>query len=87
MAPVLLRHVRPEYTNDALRARIQGSVVLEALVLANGTVGRVTVTKSLRPDLDQQAILAARQWLFQPGRQNGNPVDTIVTLILEFRLH
>ena len=86
-APVLIRHIRPDYTNEALVARIQGTVELEAVVLANGTLGRITVIKSLHPSLDQQAIVAARKWLFQPGRQNGTAVDVIVTLILEFKLH
>ena len=85
--PKLIREWKPEYTADALQARIQGAVTLEVVVLANGTVGRVTVVKSLHPGLDQKAIEAAKKWLFQPSRHKGEAVDVIVTLILEFRLH
>jgi protein TonB len=86
-SPSVIREWKPEYTADAMQARLQGAVTLEVVVLANGTVGRVTVIKSLHPGLDQKAIEAAKKWLFQPGRRKGEAVDVIVTLILEFRLH
>lgn len=86
-SPSVIREAKPEYTPEALQARIQGSVTLEVVVLANGTVGRVTVVRSLHPGLDQKAVEAAKKWFFQPGRRKGAAVDVIVTLILEFRLH
>ena len=73
-----------------MRAKIQGVVELEAVVLENGTIGEVRVVKSLDKayGLDQEAMNAAKKWLFRPGVDpNGKPVATIVTLILEFRLH
>jgi len=70
-----------------MRAKLQGDVELEVVVRANGTVGEVRVTKSLTPDLDQQAIIAAKQWVFRPGTLQGSPVDVYVTLIIQFRLH
>ena len=85
--PKPIREWKPEYTPEAMQARIQGAVTLEVVVLANGTVGRVTVVKSLHPGLDQKAVEAAKKWLFQPSRRKGEPVDVIVTMILEFRLH
>jgi len=88
--PTLLRQEQPKYTSDAMRAKIQGVVELEAVVLENGTVGEVRVMKSLDKmfGLDQEAIAAAKRWLFRPGTDpTGKPVATIVTLILEFRLH
>ena len=88
--PTLLRQEQPKYTSDAMRAKIQGVVELEAVVLEDGTVGEVRVVKSLDKmfGLDQEAIAAARRWLFRPGTdRSGKPVATIVTLILEFRLH
>jgi protein TonB len=85
--PSVIREVKPEYSQDALQARIQGAVTLEIVVLANGTVGRATIVKSLHPGLDKKAIEAAKKWVFQPGRRKGEPVDVIVTLILEFRLY
>jgi protein TonB len=86
-SPELIHQVRPGYSNDSMRQRIQGTVVLDAVVLANGTVGRVAVVRSLHPELDQQAIAAARKWLFRPGRRNGQPVDVVVSLVIDFRLH
>jgi len=88
--PTLLRQVEPKYTSEAMRAKVQGSVELEAVVLPNGTVGDVRITRSLDKafGLDQEAIKAAKGWLFRPGSdRDGKPVGVIVTLILEFRLH
>ena len=80
--------MKPDYTSQALQARLQGSVTLEVEVLANGTVGTVKVLKSLdtRYGLDGQAIRCARQWVFRPGTINGKPVDSLVQIILEFSL-
>lgn len=88
--PVLLRLVHPKYTGDAMRAKVQGTVELEAVVLPNGVVGEIRVVKSLDRfrGLDAEAITAAREWLFAPGRdREGRPVAVIVTLIIEFRIH
>jgi len=89
-SPALLLLVQPKYTGDAMRAKIQGTVELEAVVLANGTVGDIRIVRSLDRacGLDQQAINAAREWLFTPGRDAaGRPVPVIVIVILDFRLH
>ena len=88
--PEQLKEEKPKYTSDAMRAKIQGQVELEIVVLENGTVGEVRVTKSLDRTygLDQAAMDAAKKWLFKPGRnKDGSPVATRVGLILEFRLH
>ena len=88
-SPSVLKEVKPTYTSEAMRAKIQGDVDLEVIVGVNGTVTDVRVTKSLDKTygLDQAAIAAARQWLFRPGQRNGEPVATRVTLQLSFRLH
>ncbi len=89
IGPSILRQVQPRYTSEAMLAKVQGVVVLEVVVRANGTVGAVRVVKSLdaRFGLDQEAIKTAQQWVFVPGTKQGKPVDVLVTLILEFRLH
>lgn len=86
--PRVLREVRPEYTSEAMRARIQGTVWLDVVVLPDGMVGDVTVSKSLDTvfGLDSQAVAAARQWLFAPGMRLGEPVAVLVTLELFFNL-
>jgi TonB family protein len=87
--PVPIRQVEPKYTSEAMRAKITGEVHLEVVVKANGTVGDVRVIQSLddKYGLDEEAKKAAKQWLFTPGNRLGVRVDTIVTLILTFRLH
>ena len=86
--PRLLREVRPQYTAEALRAEIAGTVYLEMVVLPDGTVGDVRITRSLDPvfGLDEEAVKAARQWLFEPGTRFGEPVAILVNLALDFNL-
>jgi TonB family protein len=84
--PVPIKSVEPKYTAEARLAGIQGDVDLDIVVLANGTVGDVRVTKSLEPGLDAQAIVSAKQWLFKPAMKDGSPVNMIVGLAIEFRL-
>ncbi len=86
--PTLIRLEQPRYTDQARRARIGGSVELRAIILPDGTVGEIRVVKSLdrQYGLDEEAVAAARKWLFRPGTREGKPVAVIVTLILEFKL-
>lgn len=86
--PVVLREVKPAYTADAMRAKIQGVVVVECIILPDGTVGNVQVVKSLDPTfgLDQEALKAAKQWRFIPGKKQGQPVAVLVTIELAFNL-
>jgi protein TonB len=86
--PVALREVKPQYTADAMRAKVQGTVLLECVVLADGTVGPVEVVRSLDATfgLDQEAIKAAKQWRFRPGTRFGEPVSVLVTIELTFTL-
>lgn len=86
--PRLLRDVKPQYTSEAMRAKVQGEVVLECVVLPDGTVGKIEIIKSLDPTfgLDQEAIKAARQWKFVPGTRMGQTVPVLVQLVLTFTL-
>jgi TonB family protein len=85
--PIVLRRVEPRYTTDAMQAKIQGEVELELIVLSDGTIGAVQVVRSLDKTygLDEEAVKAARQWLFRPGSFNGKPVPVVVRLVLEFK--
>jgi protein TonB len=78
--------VRPDYTDEARRQGIEGEVVLEIIVLADGTVGNVRVVHGLRGGLDRRAIEAVRQWRFAPARRYGTPVDVVVEVAVEFKL-
>jgi TonB family protein len=89
-SPVLIKEVKPNYTGDAMRAKLQGVVEMEAVVLADGTVdpGRIKITRSLDSTfgLDQQAIIAVKQWRFRPGTFKGQPVPVLVNVELTFTL-
>ena len=86
--PELVRDVKPEYTVEAMRAKAQGVVLLECVVLQDGTVGDCRITKSLDKvfGLDDQAMKAAKQWRFLPGRRLAEPVPVLVTIELAFSL-
>jgi TonB family protein len=86
--PTVIREVRPTYTPEAMRAKIQGFVVLDVVVQRDGTPGEIRIVRSLDPGgLDRQALVAVRGWRFSPGRLNGVPVDVLVTIELMFRVH
>jgi len=86
--PTVINEVKPAYTAQALGARIQGSVLLSAVVLADGTVGDVTVLRSLDTTygLDSQAVMAAKQWLFKPGTKDGMAVAVRLTIEMTFSI-
>lgn len=86
--PRLLTEVKPKYTAQALRQQIQGTVVLEAVVSRTGEATAIRVVRSLdRGGLDDEAIAAVRAWRFAPGRLGQTPVDVLVTIYLDFRVH
>ena len=86
--PTVIREVRPRYTEAAMRARIEGEVVLEVGVTAEGTVDRCRIKKSLDREhgLDQEAERVARLWLFNPATQDGKPVSVVADIIIAFSL-
>ena len=86
-APRLIKEVRPKYTGAALRNKIQGTVVLEVVVTADGCASQIRIVKSLdRGGLDEEAVAAVSQWRFEPGRLAGAPVDVVVTVMMDFTL-
>ncbi len=86
--PVLVREVRPNYTAEAMRAKVQGKVILECVVLPDGTIGEAQIIRSLDPvfGLDEEAIKAARQWRFIPGTRLGQPVAVLIQIEMDFAL-
>ena len=84
----MLREVKPNYTAAAMRAKVQGVVLLECVVGPDGSIGQVNIVKSLDKvfGLDDEAVKAAKQWRFDPGRRFGEPVAVYVTLELAFTL-
>jgi protein TonB len=71
-----------------MRAKIEGEVVIEAVVLSDGTVGGVKIAKSLDAlyGLDEQAVRSVKQWVFKPGRKDGQPVAVRVQITCAFTM-
>ena len=85
-APVVLRQVRPGFTEEALARKIQGEVIVEVLILKNGSVRPVRVLRGLSADLNQKAIEAASQWKFIPAKFRGQAVDLIAEIAIDFNI-
>ena len=75
----------PEYPLMARTARVQGAVILEAVIDERGEVGRIKVLKSIAL-LDQAAINAVREWRYTPTLLNGVPVSVLMTITINFTL-
>jgi len=86
--PRILREVKPAYTSDAMRAKVQGTVLLQCVVRPDGSVSDIQVIRSLDSvfGLDEEAKKAARQWRFAPGTRMGQAVPVQITIELMFTL-
>lgn len=85
-APEVTKRVEPKYTDTARKAHITGVVIVEATIDKNGNVDRVKVIKGLQMGLSDQAVEAVKQWKFRPGTLNGEPVDVLFNLTVNFTL-
>jgi len=84
--PELIHKVEPEYSEEARKAKWQGTVELKVVVDEHGKVREVQVTHPLGLGLDQKAIEAVQQWLFKPGMKDGKPVAVVATIAVAFHL-
>ena len=85
-APALLRKVEPEYSEEARKAKYQGTVQLAVEVWPDGRAHNIRVIRSLGLGLDEKAIEAVQQWQFAPGKKDGAPVKVMATIEVNFRL-
>lgn len=85
-APRAISTPNPNYTDEARRKNIQGTVTLAVIVDANGNVKKAEVSKSLDPGLDEQAIEAVKRWTFHPAESNGKPVAVRIKVEVNFKL-
>jgi protein TonB len=83
--PQKLTEVAPVYPPLARAARVEGVVILEAVIGEDGVVRDIRVLRSV-PLLDAAAMEAVRQWLFTPTRLNGEPVPVVMTITVAFTL-
>ena len=77
----------PAYRDKSRKAKVQGTVILEIVVTAEGTTRDITLKKSLSPDLDQSAIETVGKWKFEPAMKDGQPVAVRMAVEVSFRLY
>jgi TonB family protein len=85
-APVLISKTEPEYSEDARKARLQGTVLLQIEVDTHGEAQHITVRQSLGLGLDDRAMEAVKKWKFRPGKVNGKPAAVVAYVEVNFRL-
>jgi periplasmic protein TonB len=82
---LLIHTVAPRYPQEAMVDRVEGTVVLQALIGKDGSVQNLKVLNG-HPVLNQAAIDAVRQWRYKPYQVNGEPVEAITQINVKFRL-
>jgi len=85
-APIVLSKKDPEYSEEARKAKYQGTVLLSIYVDPSGQASNIKVVRSLGLGLDEKAIEAVKQWKFKPGYKDGKPVTVAATIEVNFRL-
>jgi len=85
VAPRILFQVQPRYPSAARLVKVEGIVIIEAVIDASGQIRDARVLRG-HPLLDEAALEALRRWRFEPGRLNGRPVAVYFTLTVNFRL-
>jgi TonB family protein len=86
-SPAVIARCAPQYTPEAKRANIEGTVLLYIQVYPDGRAHNIRLQSSLGSGLDEKAIEAVKQWRFSPGTKNGKPVVVPATIEVKFRLN
>jgi protein TonB len=86
-APTAISTPDPEYTEEARRAKTQGTCILWLIVDATGKPRDVRVVRGLGFGLDTKALEAVRQWRFEPSMKDGKPVDVQMSVEVAFKLY
>lgn len=84
--PEAITRVQPIYPDRARESGVDGTVMIQVLVVEDGTVADARITKSI-PPLDDAAVAAVRQWRFRPAMAKGQPVAVWVAVPMKFSLH
>jgi periplasmic protein TonB len=85
-APTIIFKVEPEYSEEARKAKFQGTVVLAVVVDERGNPRDIRVQRPLGLGLDQKAVEAVGKWRFSPGKKDGKPVPVQAIIEVNFRL-
>ena len=83
--PTKVQDVKPVYPAEAQAARVQGVVIIEALIDPSGSIANARVLRSI-PMLDEAALGAVSRWRFVPTQVNGAPASVLVTVTVNFTL-
>ena len=86
-APRVIYAPDPEFSEEARKAKFQGTVVLWLIVGVDGRTHEIRIQRSLGMGLDEKAIEAIRQWRFDPSRKDGIPVAVQINVEVNFRLY
>jgi TonB family protein len=86
IVPKPIYHPEPQYTDAARKAKVSGTLVLSITVTAEGSVRDLRVERSLRGDLDEQALNTVSTWRFQPGTKDGRPVPVRLNIEVSFNV-
>ena len=84
--PRVLYKIEPEYSEEARKAKYQGTVLLQIEVWEDGVAHNIRVLRSLGLGLDEKAVDAVKQWKFSPGKKDGKPVRVLAQVQVSFRL-
>jgi TonB family protein len=85
-APEAIHKVDPAYPANLIKDRVEGLVVLHAVIRSDGSVSEVRVLEGFYDELDENARIALEQWRFRPGTKNGKPVDVEAVIRVPFRV-
>jgi len=85
-APIPIYKPDPPYSEEARKAKYQGSVIVYIVVDAQGSVAECRVVKPLGLGLDEKAVDTIKTWKFKPGLKNGTPVPVKMMVEVVFRL-
>ena len=86
VAPVPIRKPEPEYSDSARRARINGGVLVYAVIGVDGVPRQLRVVRGIGFGLDEKALEAVSRWFFKPGTKDGRAVPVAATIEVNFRL-
>jgi TonB family protein len=87
VAPKLTKKLEPNYPVSALWSRVEGTVILEALIGRNGCIERLHVLRGLTEEMNVASVAAISQWKYEPAMLDGKPVRVFLTVTVNFRLH
>jgi TonB family protein len=85
--PKVVDELPPLYTEDAFERGVEGRVVLKVIIRKDGSVGPIRVHESLESGLDSAAIEAVKKWSFEPATVDGEPINVLADVEVDFSLH